>query len=227
MQIFNTCSLSYSIGVLWCKICRHCRLRRITGFRDQNVRQYYEQQSLSTLILIFLLVGSLRIQIILSLINVSCQLLVAHLTHNNSHKNGCKSRMRICKLTNIIALIVLMIIGFTKDDKSKDSQDYLLLPSLKLSKLSKEKLKMPADAEFPVPCFGSLLPASIVLSQLSPKIMRIWQLPLLWYHWKDRWSSHLDSCWLNILFYAVHNFSLFVHHCCKILTRNTWMNSLT
>ena len=64
----------------------------------------------------------------------------------------------------------------TKDDKSKDSQDYLLLPSLKLSKLSKE---MPADAEFPVPCFGSLLPASIVLSQLSPKIMRIWQLPLL------------------------------------------------
>ena len=67
----------------------------------------------------------------------------------------------------------------TKDDKSKDSQDYLLLPSLKLSKLSKEKLKMPADAEFPVPCFGSLLPASIVLSQLSPKIMRIWQLTLL------------------------------------------------
>ena len=114
MQIFNSCSLSYSIGVLWCKICRHCRLRRITGFRDQNVRQYYEQQSLSTLILILLLVGSLSIQIILSLINVSCQLLVAHLTHNNSHKNGCKSRMRICKLTNIIALIVLMIIGLPR-----------------------------------------------------------------------------------------------------------------
>ena len=50
---------------------------------------------------------------------------------------------------------------------------------------------------------------------------------LLCNHWdlKDQRkfkSWYLHSCGLNILFYAVHNLPLFVHHCCKILTTETW-----
>lgn len=83
-----------------------------------------------------------------------------------------------------------------------------------------------SNIQFLVPCFASLLPVSIALSQLSPTNVRSWQVQCVYDYLvisgRIKESSHLHSCGLNILFYAVHNLSLFMHHCCKILTTETW-----
>ena len=83
-----------------------------------------------------------------------------------------------------------------------------------------------SNIQFLVPCFASLLPVSIALSQLSPTNVRSWQVQCVYDYLvisgRIKESSHLHSCGLNILFYAVHNLSLFMHHRCKILTTETW-----